>query len=108
MHLGRRCDTPRVLGAVSTLVPVAGAAVAVVVARSAAEAREWAQLLRTTLRRLGVSDVNMEEGSLRVDGNVSVRREGEEEREDEVEEPHLSRNSPGARAPRLASPPGTA
>jgi aspartyl-tRNA(Asn)/glutamyl-tRNA(Gln) amidotransferase subunit B len=46
--------------------------------RSAAQAREWAQLLRTTLRRLGVSDVNMEEGSLRVDGNISVRRAGEQ------------------------------
>ncbi|HEX6117190.1 MAG TPA: Asp-tRNA(Asn)/Glu-tRNA(Gln) amidotransferase subunit GatB [Solirubrobacterales bacterium] len=47
--------------------------------RDAAAAREWAQLLRTTLRRLGVSDVNMEEGSLRVDANVSVRPAGEEE-----------------------------
>ncbi len=37
------------------------------------EAREWAQLLRTTIKQLGVSDVNMEEGSLRVDANVSVR-----------------------------------
>jgi aspartyl-tRNA(Asn)/glutamyl-tRNA(Gln) amidotransferase subunit B len=46
--------------------------------RSAAQAREWAQLLRTTLRRLGVSDVNMEEGSLRVDANVSVRPAGEQ------------------------------
>ena len=44
--------------------------------RSAAAAREWAQLLRTTLRQLEVSDVNMEEGSLRVDANVSVRRPG--------------------------------
>ncbi|MGH2923884.1 MAG: Asp-tRNA(Asn)/Glu-tRNA(Gln) amidotransferase subunit GatB, partial [Solirubrobacterales bacterium] len=44
--------------------------------RSAAQAREWAQLLRTTLRQLGVSDVNMEEGSLRVDGNISVRPAG--------------------------------
>jgi aspartyl-tRNA(Asn)/glutamyl-tRNA(Gln) amidotransferase subunit B len=40
------------------------------------EAREWAQLLRTTIKQLGVSDVNMEEGSLRVDANVSVRRAG--------------------------------
>ncbi len=40
------------------------------------EAREWAQLLRTTIRQLGVSDVNMEEGSLRVDANVSVRPAG--------------------------------
>jgi aspartyl-tRNA(Asn)/glutamyl-tRNA(Gln) amidotransferase subunit B len=47
--------------------------------RSAAAAREWAQLLRTTLRQLGVSDVNMEEGSLRVDANVSIRRVGAEE-----------------------------
>jgi aspartyl-tRNA(Asn)/glutamyl-tRNA(Gln) amidotransferase subunit B len=47
--------------------------------RSAAQAREWAQLLRTTIRQLGVSDVNMEEGSLRVDANVSVRRAGSEE-----------------------------
>jgi aspartyl-tRNA(Asn)/glutamyl-tRNA(Gln) amidotransferase subunit B len=46
--------------------------------RSPAEAREWAQLLRTTVRQLGVSDVNMEEGSLRVDANVSIRPEGEE------------------------------
>ena len=35
-----------------------------------------AELLRTTLRALGVSDVNMEEGSLRCDANVSVRPVG--------------------------------
>ncbi|MGC1852232.1 MAG: Asp-tRNA(Asn)/Glu-tRNA(Gln) amidotransferase subunit GatB [Solirubrobacterales bacterium] len=44
--------------------------------RSAAEAGAWARLLRTTVRQLGVSDVNMEEGSLRVDANVSVRPAG--------------------------------
>jgi aspartyl-tRNA(Asn)/glutamyl-tRNA(Gln) amidotransferase subunit B len=44
--------------------------------RSPEEAREWAQLLRTTVKQLGVSDVNMEEGSLRVDANVSIRRPG--------------------------------
>ncbi len=44
--------------------------------RSAAQAREFAQLLRATLRQLGVSDVNMEEGSLRVDGNISLRPAG--------------------------------
>jgi aspartyl-tRNA(Asn)/glutamyl-tRNA(Gln) amidotransferase subunit B len=43
-----------------------------------AEAREWAQLLRTTIKQLGVSDVNMEEGSLRCDANVSIRRAGTE------------------------------
>ena len=47
--------------------------------RGAAQAREWAQLLRETVRQLGVSDVNMEEGSLRVDANVSVRPAGASE-----------------------------
>ena len=47
--------------------------------RSAAQARDFAQLLRTTLKQIGVSDVNMEEGSLRVDANVSVRPEGSDE-----------------------------
>jgi aspartyl-tRNA(Asn)/glutamyl-tRNA(Gln) amidotransferase subunit B len=44
--------------------------------RGAAEAAEWARLLRETVRQLGVSDVNMEEGSLRCDANVSVRPAG--------------------------------
>jgi aspartyl-tRNA(Asn)/glutamyl-tRNA(Gln) amidotransferase subunit B len=47
--------------------------------RSAHRAREWAQLLRTTIRQLGVSDVNMEEGSLRVDANVSIRPSGSDQ-----------------------------
>jgi aspartyl-tRNA(Asn)/glutamyl-tRNA(Gln) amidotransferase subunit B len=47
--------------------------------RSAAEAATWARLLRETVRQLGVSDVNMEEGSLRVDGNISVRPAGSDE-----------------------------
>ena len=47
--------------------------------RGAAEAAQWARLLRETVRQLGVSDVNMEEGSLRVDSNVSVRPAGSEE-----------------------------
>ncbi len=47
--------------------------------RSAAQVREWAQLLQTTIRQLGVSDVQMEQGSLRVDGNVSLRPAGSEE-----------------------------
>jgi len=46
---------------------------------SAEQAREWLQLLRVTLRQLGVSDVNMEEGSLRCDANVSVRPVGSTE-----------------------------
>jgi len=47
--------------------------------RSAAQAREWLTLLRETLRQLGVSDVNMEEGSLRCDANVSIRPVGSEQ-----------------------------
>jgi aspartyl-tRNA(Asn)/glutamyl-tRNA(Gln) amidotransferase subunit B len=43
---------------------------------SAEQARDWLGLLRETLRQLGVSDVNMEEGSLRCDANVSVRPAG--------------------------------
>jgi len=41
--------------------------------RSPEEAGQWLRLLRATLKELGVSDVNMEEGSLRVDANVSLR-----------------------------------
>jgi aspartyl-tRNA(Asn)/glutamyl-tRNA(Gln) amidotransferase subunit B len=44
--------------------------------RSPAQAREWLELLRATLRALGVSDVNMDEGSLRADANVSLRPAG--------------------------------
>ena len=44
--------------------------------RSPEQAGEWLRLLRTTLRQLGVSDVNMEEGSLRCDANISLRPAG--------------------------------
>jgi aspartyl-tRNA(Asn)/glutamyl-tRNA(Gln) amidotransferase subunit B len=47
--------------------------------RSAEQAGEWLRLLRTTMRTLGVSDVNMEEGSLRCDANISLRPAGSEE-----------------------------
>ncbi len=47
--------------------------------RSAEQAGEWLRLLRTTLRTLGVSDVNMEEGSLRCDANISLRPVGSEQ-----------------------------
>jgi aspartyl-tRNA(Asn)/glutamyl-tRNA(Gln) amidotransferase subunit B len=43
---------------------------------SASDAREWLGLLRTTLRALGVSDVDMSQGSLRCDANVSIRPRG--------------------------------
>jgi aspartyl-tRNA(Asn)/glutamyl-tRNA(Gln) amidotransferase subunit B len=43
------------------------------------QAHDWLTLLRTTLRQLGVSDVNMDEGSLRCDANVSIRPAGSSE-----------------------------
>ena len=43
---------------------------------TAEDARAWLELLRTTLRQTGVSDVNMEEGSLRCDANISLRPVG--------------------------------
>ncbi len=45
--------------------------------RSSDEARAYVTKLRTILRYLGTCDGNMEEGSLRADVNVSVRRPGE-------------------------------
>jgi aspartyl-tRNA(Asn)/glutamyl-tRNA(Gln) amidotransferase subunit B len=41
------------------------------------QARAFLTQLRSLVQQLGVSDVNMEEGSLRCDANVSVRRPGE-------------------------------
>jgi aspartyl-tRNA(Asn)/glutamyl-tRNA(Gln) amidotransferase subunit B len=46
---------------------------------SAEQAGEWLRLLRTTLKQLGVSDVNMEEGSLRADANISLRPAGSDQ-----------------------------
>jgi aspartyl-tRNA(Asn)/glutamyl-tRNA(Gln) amidotransferase subunit B len=46
---------------------------------SAAEAIAYLESLRRTLLTLGVSDVKMEEGSLRCDANVSIRRPGSTE-----------------------------
>ena len=44
--------------------------------QSPEEARAYMQLLKSILEQLGVSDCKMEEGSLRCDGNVSVRLAG--------------------------------
>ena len=46
--------------------------------RSGQEAAEYAQELRRIMRYLGVSDGNMQEGSLRCDVNISVRPVGQE------------------------------
>jgi aspartyl-tRNA(Asn)/glutamyl-tRNA(Gln) amidotransferase subunit B len=40
------------------------------------QVREWLVLLRATLKALGVSDVDMSQGSLRCDANVSIRPKG--------------------------------
>ncbi len=47
--------------------------------RSAEQAKRYVEELRATLLAVGVSDVKMEEGSLRIDANVSVRVPGASE-----------------------------
>jgi aspartyl-tRNA(Asn)/glutamyl-tRNA(Gln) amidotransferase subunit B len=47
--------------------------------RTPAEAAEFMRTLRSIVRYLGVSDGNMEQGSLRCDANVSLRPEGTKE-----------------------------
>ena len=47
--------------------------------RSGKEAAEYAQELRRIMRYLGISDGNMQEGSLRCDVNISVRPVGQKE-----------------------------
>ena len=44
--------------------------------RSPAEARAYLNALKQVLMYAGVSECNMEQGSLRVDGNISLRRAG--------------------------------
>ena len=45
--------------------------------RSPQEARDYLRTLKQVLEYIGVSDCDMEKGSLRVDANVSVRRAGD-------------------------------
>ena len=45
--------------------------------RSAEQGKRFLQLLRQTIVELGISDAEMEKGSLRCDANVSVRKVGE-------------------------------
>jgi aspartyl-tRNA(Asn)/glutamyl-tRNA(Gln) amidotransferase subunit B len=45
--------------------------------RSAEQAKRFLQLLRQTIVELGISDAEMEKGTLRADANVSVRQVGE-------------------------------
>ena len=75
----------RIGGATATLVDFnrAGTPLVEIVTqpdlRSADEARRFLQLLRQTVVELGISDAEMEKGSLRFDVNVSVRPEGSDE-----------------------------
>ena len=65
---------------------------------SAEEARAFVTELRALLESLGVSDVRMEQGSLRVDANVSVRRAGEAEHGTKVEVKNMNSIRSVARA----------
>lgn len=47
--------------------------------RSVEEAVEYVEKLRLIMKYIGVSDVKMQEGSLRCDVNISVRKKGEKE-----------------------------
>jgi aspartyl-tRNA(Asn)/glutamyl-tRNA(Gln) amidotransferase subunit B len=65
---------------------------------SADEARAFVSELRAILEGLGVSDVRMEEGSLRVDANISVRRKGETEHGAKIEVKNMNSIRSVARA----------
>lgn len=77
-------ETGRIHGAEHSLVDYnrAGVPLMEIVSRpdirSAEQARAYVAELRGVLSALGVSDVKMEEGSMRVDANVSVRPTGSE------------------------------
>ncbi len=58
--------------------------------RSPSEARAYLQLLKQLMEYLEVSDCNMEEGSLRVDANVSLREKGSERLETRTEVKNLN------------------
>jgi len=58
--------------------------------RNADEAYEYLSKLKSIIKYTGVSDVNMEEGSLRCDVNVSVRKLGAEKFGEKVEVKNLN------------------
>ncbi|RMH74953.1 MAG: Asp-tRNA(Asn)/Glu-tRNA(Gln) amidotransferase subunit GatB [Cyanobacteria bacterium J007] len=66
--------------------------------RSGQEAAEYAQELRRIVRYLGISDGNMQEGSLRCDVNISVRPVGQEQFGVKVEIKNMNSFSAIARA----------
>jgi aspartyl-tRNA(Asn)/glutamyl-tRNA(Gln) amidotransferase subunit B len=83
VHVGGR--TGRIGGADYTLVDYnrGGTPLVEIVGapdiHSAEEAKRFLQLLRQTIVELGISDAEMEKGTLRVDANVSVRPAGSDE-----------------------------
>ncbi len=75
----------RIVGATRSLIDFnrGGTPLVEIVARpdihSADQAKRFLQLLRQTVVELGISDAEMEKGTLRCDANVSVRKAGETE-----------------------------
>lgn len=57
---------------------------------SAEEAKVFAQSLRSLIRHLGISDANMEQGNMRFDINVSIRKKGAKEMGTKVEVKNLN------------------
>ena len=102
VHLGS--VQGRIAGASATLVDFnrAGAPLVEIVTqpdlRSADQARRFLQLLRQTVVELGISDAEMEKGSLRFDVNVSVRPEGSDELRTRTELKNLNSFAFAARA----------
>ena len=102
VHLGSA--EGRIAGASATLVDFnrAGTPLVEIVTRpdlrSAEEARRFLQLLRQTVVELGISDAEMEKGSLRFDVNVSVRPEGSDELRTRTELKNLNSFAFAARA----------
>jgi len=102
VHLGS--TQGRIAGASATLVDFnrAGTPLVEIVTRpdlrSAEQARRFLQLLRQTVVELGISDAEMEKGSLRFDVNVSVRPEGSEELRTRTELKNLNSFAFAARA----------
>lgn len=83
VHVGGR--TGRIGGASTSLVDYnrGGTPLVEIVTapdiHSSEDAKRFLQLLRQTIVELGISDAEMEKGTLRVDANVSVRPEGSDE-----------------------------
>lgn len=66
--------------------------------RSSAEAKEFLEMIKTTLSYLDISDCKMEEGSIRCDINVSIRPEGSAELGTRVEMKNVNTFSGAVRA----------